>query len=82
MEAAPVQIVETRRNAGFDDAIVIESRRLDRGSRRNNCGVTHGGHAGLLQCLQHTNSAEMQHRDFALQLLPFEKTTRERLGIQ
>jgi hypothetical protein len=77
VEAAPSQTVETRGDAGFDDAIVIASRRLARGSPRNNCGVTHGGHAALLQCLPHANC-----RDFALQLLPFEKTTRERLGIQ
>src|SRR6266404_2530663 len=81
VEAAPAQTVETRGNAGFDDAIIIASRRPSRGGPRYNCRVTHGGHAALLQCLQPANSRNAMP-PFCAALTLRKKPTRERLGIQ
>ena len=49
VETAPAQTVETRGNAGFDDAINARSRR-PRFYRRKNRRITQVGHAALLRC--------------------------------
>src|SRR5712671_6188646 len=64
VEAAPAQTVETRRNAGFDDAIFVRGYRPRRANRRKNRRIAQAGHAALLQYLPLTNSTEIEAQWF------------------
>jgi hypothetical protein len=50
VEAAPAQTIESGRNIGFDDAVIVPKHRPRRDIARRNYRITQNGHAALLQC--------------------------------
>ena len=68
VKAAPAQSVETRRNTGLDDAIVVPWRGSRWTDLRNNRRIAHDGHATLLRCLSFASPTELGAPQFNTEL--------------